>query len=93
MTQDQELLDYLLLLRYGPAKVPGVAHPILNLSSVARMVKMPLSTVRDLIRVGLKSVDSEIPVEPKNRKKLEEKHIEYLIDKHTLVQWAHLSLK
>ena len=58
MTQDQDLLDYLLLLRYGPAKVPGVAHPILNLSSVARMVKMPLSTVRDLIRVGLKSVDA-----------------------------------
>ena len=53
MTEDPMLIDYLMLLRFGPAKGVGIEKPALIYSSVSRMVRKPISTVRDLIRIGL----------------------------------------
>ena len=55
MTEDPELIDYLMLLRFGPAKGAGHGNPALNYSSVSRLVRKPISTVRDLIRKGLQA--------------------------------------
>jgi hypothetical protein len=55
MTEDPDLIDYLLLLRFGPAKDSAQGRPLLNYASIARLVRKPLSTVRDLIRVGLRA--------------------------------------
>jgi hypothetical protein len=45
LSQDQAFLDYLLLLRFGSADNPDTAHPILNFTSIAKLVNRPLATV------------------------------------------------
>jgi hypothetical protein len=55
MTEDPMLIDYLLLLRFGPAKGADHGKPGLNHSSISRLVRKPISTVRDLIRKGLQA--------------------------------------
>ncbi len=42
MTQDQELIDYLLLLRFGTSDLAATYSPIMNFASIAKVVKMPL---------------------------------------------------
>ena len=49
MTEDPMLIDYLLLLRFGPAKGADHGKPALNYSSVTLLVRKSISTVRDLI--------------------------------------------
>jgi hypothetical protein len=55
MTEEQELIDCLMLLRFGPAKGASHGKPALNYSSISRLVRKPISTVRDLIRKGLQA--------------------------------------
>ena len=93
MTQDQELLDHLLLLRYGSSTDPDHLTPILNVTSIAKLTKIPVSSVQRLIKQALKALLEERPAEVQSRKKLQRHHIEYLLDKGTLNEWAHLSLK
>jgi len=55
MSQDAQLIEYLLLLRYC-TKVP-LPHdkPLLNLTAIAKLVKKPVATIRDLIMLGLQA--------------------------------------
>jgi hypothetical protein len=55
MTEDQHLVDYLLLLRFGTCDVGQASRPRLNLASISRIMKKPLSTIRYLIKLGLES--------------------------------------
>ena len=55
MTKDQQLIDYLLLLRFGACEVCPAARPMLNFASISKITKKPISTVRDLIKLGIKS--------------------------------------
>ena len=55
MSEDHQLVDYLLLLRYGTCEVGQVSRPILNLASISNIIKKPLSTVRDLIKRGVEA--------------------------------------
>ena len=55
MTEEQELIDCLMLLRFGPAKGASHGKPALNYSSISRLVRKPISTVRDLINKGLQA--------------------------------------
>ena len=55
MSENQQLVDYLLLLRYGTCEVGQASRPILNLASISKITKKPLSTIRDLIKCGVEA--------------------------------------
>ena len=55
MSEDQHLVDYLLLLRYDTCDVGRASRPILNLASISKIIKKPLSTIRDLIKRGVEA--------------------------------------
>ena len=54
MTENQQLIDYLLLLRFGTSDIVQASRPILNFASVSKNMRKPISTIRDLIKVGIK---------------------------------------
>jgi len=56
MTEDKNLISYLLLLRFGDADNALSKSPVLNYKSIAKVVKKPLQTVRRLILLGLKAL-------------------------------------
>ena len=56
MTEDNELISYLLLLRFGTKEPSLQAAPILNYASIAKTVRKPLQTVRRLILLGLQAI-------------------------------------
>ena len=39
MTEDQQLIDYLLLLRFGTTDVGQAARPVLNFASISKSVR------------------------------------------------------
>ena len=53
MTEDQVLVDYLVLLRFGIIDVGQASRPMLNFASISKIVKKPLSTIMDLIKRGI----------------------------------------
>ena len=55
MTENQQLIDYLLLLRFGTCEVGPAARPMLNFSAISKIMRKPISTIRYLIKLGLKS--------------------------------------
>ena len=55
MSKDKKLVEYFLLLRYGTCEVGRASRPILNLASISKMIKKPLSTIRDLIKRGVEA--------------------------------------
>ena len=55
ITEDQHLIDYLLLLRFGTSDPGQAARPVLNFSSISKVVRKPVSTIRDLIKRGIVS--------------------------------------
>ena len=92
MIEDQQLIDYLLLLRFGTCDVGQAPRPLLNFASIAKIMKKPLSTIRDLIKLGIDSKLKEIPILRRRRMKLEIHHVDYMCNQKTLNEWAHLSL-
>ena len=55
MTENQQLIDYLLLLRFGTCDIVQASKPILNFASISKIMRKPISTMRDLIKLGIKS--------------------------------------
>ena len=55
MTEDQQLIDYLLLLRFGTNDIYQASRPILNVFSISKIISKPLSTLRVLIKLGMES--------------------------------------
>jgi hypothetical protein len=55
MTENQHLIDYLLLLRFGTCEVGPASRPMLNFASISKIMRKPISTIRDLIKLGIKS--------------------------------------
>ena len=39
MTEDQQLIDYLLLLRFGTSDVGQADRPVLNFASISKVVR------------------------------------------------------
>ena len=42
MTEDENFVSYLLLLRFGPSIENQVTKPILNYTSIAKLIKKPV---------------------------------------------------
>ena len=55
MCEDQELIDYFLLLRFGNVKATSRSTPILNYASIAKVVNISDATVRKLIMKGVQA--------------------------------------
>ncbi len=53
MKYDPNLISYVLLLRYGTCKDVETAKPVLNYTSIARLIKVPVTTVIELVKAGL----------------------------------------
>ena len=78
MSQDKDLIDYLLLLRYGSLEELSNRKPALTLSAVAKVSLLNQEAVRRLIGVGIKVFKEKADVVVKNKRKLEKNHLEYL---------------
>ena len=52
MTENQQLIDYLLLLRYGTFDIAQASIPFLNFTSISKIMRKPISTIRVPIKVG-----------------------------------------
>ena len=91
MTEDHQLVDYLLLLRFGTSDFGQAARPVLNYASISKVVRKPVSTIRDLIKRGIVSKMKDLPIERRKRSKLDQHHVDYLCNQKTLREWAHLS--
>ena len=55
MSENQQLVDYLLLLRYGACVIGCASRSILNFASISKIIKKPLSTIRDLLKRGVEA--------------------------------------
>ena len=62
MTEDQQLIEYLLLLRFGTNDINQASRPILNIVSISKIIRKPLSTIRDLIKLGMESKIKNLPI-------------------------------
>ena len=65
---------------------------MLNYASISKVVKKPVSTIRDLIKRGIVSKMKKLPIQKRKCSKLDQHHIYYLCSQRTLRGWAHLSL-
>ena len=92
MTENQQLIDYLLLLRYGTYDINQASRPIINFVSISKIIRKPLSTIRDIIKLGIESKILNLPIQRRKRYKLDIHHVDYLCNQKTLNEWAHLSL-
>ena len=85
MTQDQSLLDYLLLLRYGTYIPSDALKQILSLTAVAKVVQRPRQTVSTLITLGLQHAREGRSVQPRRTSKLSEHHVAFLTSPNSLL--------
>ena len=92
MTEDQQFIDYLLILRFDTSDVGQAARPVINFASISKLVRKPVSTIRDLIKRGIASKMKKLPIQRRKRSKLDQYHVEYLCNQRTLREWRHLSL-
>ena len=90
MTEDQQLIDYLLLLVFGTSEVGQAPRPMLNFASISKVVKKPVSTIRDLIKRGIVSKMNKLPIQRRKRSRLDQLHIDYLCTQKMLREWAYL---
>jgi len=59
MTEDKDLVSYLLLLRFGGVDNALSKTPILNYKSISKVARKPLQTVRRLILLGLEALSEQ----------------------------------
>ena len=78
MTEDHQLIDYLLLLRYGTTHIDSSSTPILNFTSISKVIGKSVESVRRLIKLGLEMRESKSEILPRVRTKLSQEHIDYL---------------
>ena len=78
MSEDPLLIDYLLLLRFCGSEPDLCLRPLLNYASISRITKKPLSTIRNLIKLGIKAKLNMLPIQRCKWKKFEHHHLEYL---------------
>ena len=53
MSRNIQLIDYLLLMRFGPRHTQDFNKPLLNLTSISKLTHLSVKTVSSLIRQGV----------------------------------------
>jgi hypothetical protein len=89
---DGQLLSYVILLRFGSLVTPDFSKPTLNFQSIAKVIKKPVTTVIELVKLGIRAYHYGFDIGPPNRSKFTQQHIGYLVSPSTLQESAHLSL-
>ena len=69
---DQDFIDYLLLLRFGPSPNYKCLKPVLNYTSIAKLTKVSNSHVSSLIALGIKAKQENSSLKSKPKAKLSE---------------------
>ena len=92
-TENQDLLNYLMLLRYGTNTPHEGCSPILNIKSVSEVSGIKYSTVRGLLKHGVSLLSQHKTAKLKLKTKLQQNHLEYLANPSILTSWASLTIK
>ena len=53
MRHAPQLLTYVLLLRYGEIPSSDAPQPVMNYTSIAKLIRKPVTTVIDLVKAAL----------------------------------------
>ena len=61
-SQDEKLINYLLLLRFGISKDFSNAKPILNIKTISQLTKVSSAHVIKLLRLGIVSKLASTPI-------------------------------
>ncbi|MFM7726987.1 MAG: hypothetical protein ACKO7B_09800 [Flavobacteriales bacterium] len=67
------------------------ATPVLNYMSISKLIKVPVTTVIELVKAGVLASRYASPVVAPSRFKFKQHHIGYLVSSTTLQESAHLS--
>ena len=79
---DPQLLSYVNLLRFGSSEHPDFSRPVLNYQTIARVLGPPVTTVVELVRLGMRTYCHGFKIDQLRRSKLTQQHIEYLKPYH-----------
>jgi transposase len=90
---DPELLNLVLLLRYGAVTTKPDQAPLLNNTTIATVLGITRDVVRTFLAYSKRMSLSPEGERGRKRGKLSLQHIQYLTADATLDDWAHLSLK
>ena len=82
MKYDPDLISYVLLLRFGRCSDLETATPVLNYTSIARLIRVPVTTVIELVKAGVAASRYASPVVAPSRFKLKQHHMGYLVLDH-----------
>jgi hypothetical protein len=92
MRHNNQLLTYVLLLRFGRIPDSEAPHPVMNYTSIAKIIRKPVSTVIELVKTALTASMHGFSEVNYSRSKLKQHQIGYLVSAQTLQECAHLSL-
>jgi hypothetical protein len=92
-SQNQDFIEYLLLLRFGPSPNFQSLKPVLNYTSIALLSNISSRHASSLIALGVKHKQQKTAIVPKPKSKLSQQMKDFLLDPNILNDWAYLSLK
>ena len=92
MRHNTQLLTYVLLLRFGKIPDSEAPQPVMNYTSIAKIIRKPVSTAIELVKTALGASMYGFPEDKISRSKYSPHHIGYLVSSFTLKECAHLSL-
>ena len=92
MRHDSELLTYVLLLRLGKIPDSVTSQPVMNYTSIAKIIRKPVSTVIELVKTAIGASIHGFSEENYSRSKFKQHQIGYLVSSQTLQECAHFSL-
>ena len=92
MRHDPQLLTYVLLLRFGKVPCSEAPQPLMNYTSIAKLLRKPVTTVIQLVKAALGASMHGFSEDKLSRSKFSQLHIGYLVSSSTLQECAHLSL-
>ena len=58
------LLSYVTLLRFGSSEHPDFSRPVLNYQTIAKVLRRPVSTVVDLVRLAMRTYSHGFAIDP-----------------------------
>ena len=62
MTQNRDLIELVILMRFGPSKVRNIKKPLISLSAIAWALRLAHSTVSKLVKIGIIHMRKKTPI-------------------------------
>ena len=62
MTQNRDLIELIILMRFGPSKVRDIKRPLISLAAIARALRLSHSTVSKLVKIGILYLRKKTPI-------------------------------